>query len=195
MKTIKVICAGDGTARLPNPYDRNADLEDNERWKDFAKANPPLPIFKIGEPYLIKGEVECEIDWQFKDYGDSEKWMFAEDIQSDRRFTGTMKRQIYLVVTKPELVGNSDEVETAKEILVETDLAEQINSEWNKYFPNEPQHMDSRFQCFKRGFRSGRESQQLKDKLKQIEQYTSCGDPLTDIALIKGIATDIIKSL
>jgi len=38
-------------------------------------------------------------------------------------------------------------------------------------------------------------SEELIKQLKEIEQYSTCGDPLTDIAVIKGMATKIRKSL
>lgn len=95
MKPIKIATDGEGNGRAKNPYNRNHDLEDNERWKDFAKANPLMPVFQNGVPFKVKGEFQAVVKHQYQSIYDLDQWFSydgKEKLMNDIR-------QIFEIIT------------------------------------------------------------------------------------------------
>jgi len=110
MNTIKVISLGDGTGIEINPYEKNADLEVLEMYKDFAREHPPLPLLLNGQPFMEKGVVvktklihQERLPIKEEDY-QNDTWHDCEIVGTDEVIfcNGMETREVYSIITAPE---------------------------------------------------------------------------------------------
>lgn len=95
-----------------NPYDRNADLEENEKWKDFAKEYKQQPaLFPDAKTLLPVGEYEVELVWQYENEIDEwysvpsvryDEFETFEYYKKDSDYWNIDTRQVYIASVAPE---------------------------------------------------------------------------------------------
>jgi len=106
---MSTLIAANGYARMKNPYEKNADLEVLEMYKDFERENKPLQCYlPSGERYMGTGEVSGRLVWQehLPFYKDGE-WSECDiDGHSPIFNTGAEHREIFLITPEPTVKEN-----------------------------------------------------------------------------------------
>lgn len=119
MEVVK-ITVKNGKATPKNPFDRNADLEYNEMWKDFESTVQWHDLWdtKFNFRTDFSGDIEAELVWVMYDDNDGyQEWNLSTHPYRDKN-GGYLTKQVYMADI-PVLKVEKEEAKTVEGIAIE----------------------------------------------------------------------------